>query len=69
MFTEAISSHVLRWMGRSICILILLFLTIPIVLIIPISFSAAPDLRFPPQGFSLRWYQQYFSDPEWIDAT
>ncbi len=69
MFTEAISSHVLRWIGRSICILILLFLIIPIVLIIPISFSAAPDLRFPPQGFSLRWYRQYFSDPEWIDAT
>ncbi|MBN8941864.1 MAG: ABC transporter permease [Rhizobiales bacterium] len=69
MFTDSIPSRVLDWTGRAVCGLILLFLVLPIILVIPISFSAAPDLRFPPQGFSLRWYVQYFSDPDWIGAT
>jgi len=33
------------------------------------SFSATTFLRFPPSGFSLRWYEAYFSDPGWVDAT
>ena len=26
-------------------------------------------LQFPPPGFSLHWYEDYFGDPQWIDAT
>jgi putative spermidine/putrescine transport system permease protein len=36
--------------------LVLLFLALPILTVIPISFSASPVFSFPPQGFSLRWY-------------
>jgi mannopine transport system permease protein len=26
-------------------------------------------MRFPPNGFSLRWYGEYFGDQDWINAT
>jgi len=51
------------------CTLIFAFLTLPMVIVALLSFSAAPYLVFPPQGFSLRWYTAYFADSIWIDAT
>src|SRR5690554_6484780 len=47
---------------------VLLFLAIPVLIVIPMSFSEASSLRFPPQGFSLRWYVQVFTDASWISA-
>ena len=52
-----------------ICGLILVFLIAPAVVVIPMSFSSAPYLTFPPPGLSLRWYQAYFSSTEWMRAT
>jgi len=46
----------------------LLFLVLPALIVIPMSFSESTSLRFPPEGFSLRWYIQVFSDPLWISA-
>ena len=46
----------------------LVFLTVPILIVIPMSFSPARALTFPPPGFSLRWYQAFFGDPRWMDA-
>ena len=48
---------------------ILAFLILPSLLVVPMSFSATTFLRFPPSGFSLRWYEAFFSDPGWVDAT
>ena len=49
--------------------LILLFLIIPNFIVVPISFSSSSLLHFPPQGFSLRWYERYWELPGWISAT
>ncbi|HVX56578.1 MAG TPA: hypothetical protein VHA37_02495, partial [Candidatus Saccharimonadales bacterium] len=49
--------------------LILVFLILPTVLVIPMSFSPGNYLQFPPQGLSLRWYIAYFTDSSWTDAT
>ena len=46
----------------------LVFLTVPILIVIPMSFSPARALTFPPPGFSLRWYQAFFGDPRWMEA-
>ncbi|MGY6273142.1 ABC transporter permease [Achromobacter denitrificans] len=47
---------------------VLLFLVLPVFIVIPMSFSESSSLKFPPQGFSLRWYAQVFSDPSWLAA-
>jgi len=49
--------------------LALFFLILPILIIIPMSFSGSRFLDFPPQSWSLRWYRLYFTTPQWIDAT
>jgi ABC-type spermidine/putrescine transport system permease subunit II len=54
------------WLGvTAVC----LFLVLPVVVIFPLSFSASPYLEFPPRGWSLQWYQNYFSRADWISAT
>jgi len=49
--------------------LVALFVTAPLLVVIPISFSDAVSLEFPPPGWSLRWYHAYFSDPRWTEPT
>jgi putative spermidine/putrescine transport system permease protein len=46
----------------------LVFLTVPLLIVVPMSFSSARALTFPPPGFSLRWYEAFFGDPRWMDA-
>jgi ABC-type spermidine/putrescine transport system permease subunit II len=47
--------------------LILLFILIPIIIVIFISFTSKTMISFPPEGFSLRWYKAFFKEPPWID--
>jgi putative spermidine/putrescine transport system permease protein len=49
--------------------LVAFFVSAPLLVVIPISFSDAVSLEFPPPGWSLRWYQAYFSDPRWTEPT
>jgi len=46
-----------------------LYLVVPVFLIVPMSFSDASLLRFPPQGWSLRWYRSFFGSDRWMEAT
>jgi putative spermidine/putrescine transport system permease protein len=48
---------------------ILVFLALPLAVVIPISFSAAKYLTFPPPGWSTQWYERYFGSREWMSAT
>ena len=48
---------------------VLLFLCLPIAIVVPMSFSSASSLQFPPPGLSLRWYESFFGDPRWLDAA
>ena len=50
-------------------VLMIAFLCLPSLFVIPVSFTAGSFIEFPPQGFSLRWYELYFSSPAWIAAT
>ena len=47
---------------------VLVFLCLPVLIVVPMSFSDASSLRFPPEDFSLRWYAQVFGDPRWPQA-
>ena len=46
----------------------LVFLLIPVLIVVPMSFSSARALTFPPPGWSLRWFASLWADPEWLDA-
>lgn len=47
----------------------LIFLIAPSLIIVPMSFSGSTLLQFPPEEWSLRWYEAYFQSVEWRDAT
>ncbi|MBW7861016.1 MAG: ABC transporter permease [Rhodocyclaceae bacterium] len=48
--------------------LILLFLVLPILVIIPLSFNADSFLMYPMSGWSLRWYEEVVASPAWRRA-
>jgi putative spermidine/putrescine transport system permease protein len=51
------------------CALVLLYLILPVLIVIPMSFSGARFLSFPPPSLSLRWYREYLGNPAWMQAT
>jgi putative spermidine/putrescine transport system permease protein len=53
---------------RTLCGLVLLFLILPVLVIIPLSFNSGSFLLYPLQGFSLRWYEDLFASAEWMRA-
>ena len=54
---------------RAACLGVLLFLLLPILVIIPLSFSASSFLAYPMPGWSLQWYEHLFSSDDWARAT
>jgi putative spermidine/putrescine transport system permease protein len=48
---------------------VIAFLLLPLIAILPMSFSSSSLLRLPPPGYSLRWYEAYLFDPAWMTAT
>ena len=69
---EARRSAVRRLGGRRLLgvtnALIYLYLLAPILIVIPVSFSAAAFVVFPPRGFSLRWYVNFLQSRELTEA-
>lgn len=54
---------------RGFNVLVLVFLVLPILVIIPLSFSDSSFLSYPMPGFSLRWYDNLIHSEEWIRAA
>ena len=52
-------------LGTAMAALVYLFLLVPSVLVIPVSFNTEDQIQFPPSGFSLRLYDQFFGSPAW----
>ncbi|MFY1634891.1 ABC transporter permease [Solwaraspora sp. WMMB335] len=59
-------------MGRALlytfAVLVGIFLFIPLVIIVTVSFSSSEFLTFPPPDWSLRWYEELLRRPEWLDT-
>jgi putative spermidine/putrescine transport system permease protein len=41
------------------------YLLAPTLVIVPMSFTEARILSFPPEGFSVQWYERMFTDRQW----
>lgn len=44
------------------------FLLLPIVVVVPMSFGTTDFPIFPPPQYGLRWYENFFSESKWIGA-
>lgn len=62
-------THLNRLWLYVICVLVILFLVAPTLLVIPMSFSGTSYLKFPPESWSLRWYEAYLGSDDWMKAT
>lgn len=57
------------WSLQAYVWLVVAFIMVPTLIIIPMSFSPVDFLEFPPSGFTLHWYGEFFDDPQWQRAT
>jgi len=62
-------SETISWPLKITACLVLFFLVVPSFVVVPMSFSDSREMMFPPRGFSLMLYREYFAGPEWIAAT
>jgi len=58
-----------RAAGGTVVTTVLLYMALPILIIVVLSFSSASYLTFPPPAFGVRWYRAYLGSAEWLAAT
>ncbi|WP_210188722.1 ABC transporter permease subunit [Bosea sp. TND4EK4] len=56
------------WLAIVAAGLIGAFLIAPIVIVFPMSLGSSPFLAFPPESYSLVWYENFFSTSKWVTA-
>lgn len=57
-----------RYVSRLYLAAVALFLALPLIVVAGVSVNEKQSLTFPPEGFSLAWYAQIFTDPGWRGA-
>lgn len=49
--------------------LVIAFLLVPVVIVLVLSFASTKFLAFPPPGFSLQWYEAFFTSAPWRNSA
>jgi putative spermidine/putrescine transport system permease protein len=49
-------------------VLLGIFLILPLLVIVPTSWTAGQLVEFPPHGFSFQWYEQALENPLWTES-
>lgn len=62
LFKTSLPTRIAAWV-------VLAFLMAPVLVIVPVSFSSAQYLSFPPPGFSLQWYERFFGNKDWLASV
>ncbi|WP_028311052.1 ABC transporter permease [Derxia gummosa] len=57
-----------HWALLALAGVLLVFLMLPILVIVPLSFNADSILMYPMTGFSLRWYEELAQSAPWRQA-
>jgi putative spermidine/putrescine transport system permease protein len=57
------------WALRVFSAAVLVYLLLPILAIVPLSFSASSFLSYPMPGLSLQWYENLFTSSDWARAA
>ena len=58
-----------RWALAAVTALVAVFLLLPIVFIVALSFGSSQWLLFPPPSWTLQWYEEFLADPSWLEAA
>lgn len=61
-----------RWLlagYHAFCALVLAFLLLPVLAVIPLSLNAGSFLTYPMAGWSMRWYEDFFTSARWLSAS
>lgn len=56
-----------RGFGTGLAVLVYIFMLVPSLIVIPISFGTQHEIRFPPRDYSLELYRIFFTTPAWTD--
>ncbi|WP_152185400.1 ABC transporter permease [Segeticoccus rhizosphaerae] len=59
-------SRLKGWPNRVLVTVLYLFLLAPILVVVGISFDSESSMAFPPQGFSLQWYEKLTQNQDFI---
>jgi putative spermidine/putrescine transport system permease protein len=57
-----------RTISTTFLVAVLAFLGLPIIIVVIMSLNAGGFMRFPPDGLSLRWFQAFFANAQWMSA-
>jgi putative spermidine/putrescine transport system permease protein len=61
---------ILGWYAlRVFAVGVLAFLVLPVVVIVPLSFSDSSFLAYPIEGWSLQWYREMWNSAAWANAA
>ena len=55
-----------RYTYTLVAILALCFLAVPLAIVIPVGFSSANFLAYPPPGLSTRWFEKFLTSESWM---
>ena len=55
-------------MLKAINAVIVLYLLAPIIVVVATAFTATAYPVFPPQGFTLRWFEKFLATPEFVES-
>ncbi|WP_246776948.1 ABC transporter permease subunit [Microvirga sp. VF16] len=62
--TKPLLTRSARWLW-AYTVIVLVFLTAPLLVVVILSFSSSPFVVFPPPGFSLQWWQKLAQATDW----
>ena len=57
------------WFSAASAWVVYLFLIMPSLIVIPMSFGDKEEFQFPPDGISFYLYRQFFFESSWMDTT
>ncbi len=61
-------ARIIRTLYYSFGVAMILFLVVPLIAIIPLSFSSGSFLSYPLPGVSLQWYERVFENGPWLSS-
>ena len=65
---NTVTERVADFASRVVAVTVAIFLVAPILVIFPLSFTSDTLMVFPLPGLSLRWYEDFFTNPVWLTA-